>query len=84
MMQLEYLVQDWKTEVDPFVLCNNLLLINYIFSQKKEHVSCVNKKIIRNNNYLMLRNNNVMGSLGNHCVCGVFSASTADQLNKVA
>lgn len=46
MMQLEYLVQDWKTEVDPFVLYNNLLLINYIFSQKKEHVSCVTKRLL--------------------------------------
>lgn len=47
IMQLKYLVKDWKTEVDPFVLCNNLLLINFIFSQEKEHVFCVIKRLLQ-------------------------------------
>lgn len=47
MMKLKCLVKDWKTEVDPFVLCNNLLLINYIFSQEQEHVFCVIKKLLQ-------------------------------------
>lgn len=30
----------------------------------------------------MLRNNTAMSSLGDHCVCEVLPASTAEQLNK--